>query len=332
VKRRAFITLLGGAVAAPSLSWPFAARAQRPETSVIGYLSSASQDLYGHAVRAFRQGLSETGQVEGRNVTIEFRWANGQNDRLPELAADLVRRQVSVIAAPGSTPAALAAKAATATIPIVFQVGTDPVAAGLVASLARPGGNVTGVTNLNTELGPKRLELLHELRPTANIFALLINPTSPFIAETVTRDLQAAARRLGLQLHILHASSERDFDTVFATLVQLQAGELVIAPDTFFISQSEQLAALTVRHAVLAITQFREFAAAGGLMSYGGSFTESSRQVGIYTGRILKGEKPADLPVQQISKVELIINLKTAKALGITVPISLLARADEMIE
>ncbi len=265
-------------------------------------------------------------------MAIEFRWADDQNDRLPGLAADLVRRQVSVIAAPGSTPAALAAKAATATIPIVFQVGIDPVAAGLVASLARPGGNVTGVTNLNTELGPKRLELLRELMPTANIIALLVNPTSPLIAETASRDLQSAARTFGLQLHILHASTERDFDTVFATLVQLRASALVIAPDTFFISRSEQLAALTVRHAVPAITQFREFAAAGGLMSYGGSFTDSARQVGVYTGRVLKGEKPADLPVQQVTKVELIINLNAAKALGLEVSPMLLGRADEVIE
>jgi putative ABC transport system substrate-binding protein len=283
-------------------------------------------------VRAFREGLSEIGYVEGRNVTIEYRWADGQNNRLPALAADLVRRQVSVIAAPGSTPAALAAKAATATIPVVFQIGSDPVAAGLVASLARPGGNVTGVASMNTELEPKRLELLRELIPTAKIIALLVNPTSPFITENISKDLQAAAHTLGFQLHILNASSEYDFDTVFAALVQLRADALVIAPDAMFINRREQLGALTLRNAVPAISQFREFAAAGGLMSYGGSFIEGARQVGVLTGRILKGEKPTDLPVQQSTKVELIINQKTAKALGIRVPQALISRADEVIE
>ena len=299
---------------------------------VIGFLGSSSPDLFARPLSAFRQGLNETGYVEGRNVTIEYRWADGQNDRLPALAADLVRRQVNVIAAPGSTPAALAAKAATATIPVIFQVGTDPVAAGLVASLARPAGNVTGVTNINTELVPKRLELLRELIPTANIIALLVNPTSPFITESISKDMQSAARALGLQLHILNASTEHDFDTVFATLTQLRADVLVIAPDAMFISQSEQLGALTLRHAVPAVTQFREFAAAGGLMSYGGSFAEPTRLVGVYTGRVLKGEKPADLPVMQATKVELVINLKTAKALGINVPNTLIGRADEVIE
>jgi putative ABC transport system substrate-binding protein len=283
-------------------------------------------------LQAFRQGLSDIGYVEGRNVAIEYRWAGGQNDRLPALAADLVRRQVSVIAVLVGTPATLAAKAATSTIPVVFQVGTDPVAAGLVASLVRPGGNVTGVTNLNTELGPKRLELLRELIPTANTIALLVNPTSPFVTENISRELQSAARTLGLQLHILNASTERDFDKVFETLLQLRADALVIAPDAMFISRSEQLGALTLRHAVPAITQFREFTVAGGLMSYGGSFTEAARQVGVYTGRILKGEKPADLPVQQIAKVEMIINMKTAKALGLNVPNTLIGRADELIE
>jgi len=265
-------------------------------------------------------------------VAIEYRWAQGENDRLPALAAELVRRQVAVIAAPASTPAALAAKAATTTIPIVFQVGTDPIAAGLVGSLARPGGNATGVTNLNTELGPKRLELLRQLIPTASTIAFLVNPTSPFITETMSREMQSAAAALGLQLHIVQASTEHDFATVFETLAQLRASALVIAPDAFFISKSEQLGALTVRHAVPAITQFREFAAGGGLMSYGGSFTEAAHLVGIYTGRILKGEKPADLPVVQTTKVELIINLKTAKALGLTVPTALLTRVDEVIE
>jgi len=328
MKRREFITLVGGAAA----TWPLGARAQQPAMAVIGFLGSASPDLYAKALQAFRQGLSDIGYVEGRNVAIEYRWAGGQNDRLPALAADLVRRQVSVIAVLVGTPAALAAKAATSTIPVVFQVGTDPVAAGLVASLARPGGNITGVTNLNTELGPKRLELLRELIPTANTIALLVNPTSPFITENISRELQSAARTLGLQLHILNASTERDFDTVFATFLQLRADALVIAPDAMFISRSEQLGALTLRHAVPAITQFREFTVAGGLMSYGGSFTEAARQVGVYTARILKGEKPGDLPVQQIAKVEMIINMKTAKALGLNVPNTLIGRADELIE
>ena len=328
VRRRDFFNFLGGA----AVVWPLAARAQQPGMPVIGFLGSSSPDRFARPLSAFRQGLNETGYVEGRNVTIEYRWADGQNDRLPALAADLIRRQVNVIAAPGSTPAALAAKAATATIPVIFQVGTDPVAAGLVASLARPAGNVTGVTNINTELVPKRLELLRELIPTANIIALLVNPTSPFITESISKDLQSATRALGLQLHILNASTEHDFDTVFATFTKLRADVLVIAPDAMFISQSERLGALTLRHAVPAVTQFREFAAAGGLMSYGGSFTEPTRLVGVYTGRVLKGEKPADLPVMQATKVELVINLKTAKALGINVPNTLIGRADEVIE
>jgi putative tryptophan/tyrosine transport system substrate-binding protein len=328
MKRRDFIRLIGGA----AVAWPQTATRAQLGMPVVGYLGNASAELSASAVRAFREGLSEKGYVEGRNVIIEYRWADGQNNRLSALVSDLVRRHVNVIAVPGSTPAALAAKAATATIPVLFQIGSDPVGAGLVDSLARPGGNVTGVTSMNTELGPKRLELLRELIPQANIIALLVNPASPLIAETISKDLQSASRTLGLQLHILNASSESDFDTAFAALVQLRADALVIAPDAMFISRREQLGALTLRHAMPAISQFREFAAAGGLMSYGGSFMEGARQVGVFTGRILRGEKPADLPVQQSTKVELIINLKTAKTLGLTVPSSLLGRADELIE
>ena len=327
IRRREFVTLLGGATA-----WPLAAHAQQSPMPVIGYLGSESADLSSRRLGAFRQGLAEAGYVEGKNLTIEYRWAQSQNDRLPALAADLVRRQVAVIVTIGSTPAALAAKAVTSMIPIVFQVGSDPVEVGLVASLARPGGTVTGVTNLNTELESKRLELLHEPVPTATTVGLLVNPTSPNLAETSTKDLQTATRKFGFQLHVLHASTERDFDTVFATLHQLQIRALVIGPDALFISRSEQLGVLTVRHAVAAITLYRKFTAAGGLMSYGGSTKDSDRQAGIYAGRVLKGERPADLPVQQTTKVELVINLKTAKALGLDVPMSMLMRVDEVIE
>jgi putative ABC transport system substrate-binding protein len=326
VRRRAFITLLGGAA-----TWPLAARAQQPAVPTVGILGSESPDLFETRLRAFRKGLSETGYDEGRNVAIEYRWAESKNERLPALAAELVQRQVAVIVTPGSTPAALAAKAATATIPIVFTLAADPVAIGLVAGLNRPGGNLTGVTSLNQEVGPKRLELLHELLPAATTIALLVNPTNP-TAETLSRDAQAAARTLGLQLRILHASAERDFDTVFADLVQLRAGGLVIGIDTFLTSRTEQLGALTLRHAVPAIYQAREFPAAGGLMSYGGNITDANRLAGIYAGRILKGEKPADLPVQQYTKLELIINLKTAKALGLRIPETFLLRAEEVIE
>jgi putative tryptophan/tyrosine transport system substrate-binding protein len=325
LRRREFITLLGGTAA-----WPLAARAQQP-LPVIGFLGSETPDSWAGRLRAFRQGLNDAGYVDGRNVAIEYRWADGKNDRLPALAADLVRRQVTVIAALGSTASALAAKTSTSTIPVVFAVGSDPSEIGLVAGLSRPGGNLTGVSNLNVELGPKRLELIHELVPTATSIAVLVNPTSPN-AETVLRDLQAAARTLGIEFHVLHAGTDRDLDMAFATVLQLHAGGLVIASDAFFTTRSEQLAALAFRHRVPTIFQFREFAVAGGLMSYAGSNSDAYRLAGVYTGRILKGEKPADLPVQQATKVELIINLKTARALGITVPLSLLASADEVIE
>jgi putative tryptophan/tyrosine transport system substrate-binding protein len=327
MKRRQFITLLGGAAAV----WPLAARAQQPAMPVIGFLGSASPEAYARRLRAFHQALKETGYVEGQTVEVEYRWAEGQNSRLPALAADLVRCQVAVIAASG-TAAALAAKAATTTIPIVFSIAVDPVAEGLVASLARPGGNATGVTSLNVEVGPKRLELLHEMVPSATSIALLVNPTNPSIAEPFSRALQAAAHALGLQLHVLHASSEREIEAAFATLVKLRAGGLVIMPDPFFLARNEPLAALTVRHAVPSVHIFREFAAAGGLMSYGSDEREYYRLVGIYVGRILKGEKPGDLPVQQATKVELIINLKTARALGLSVSLPLVGRADEVIE
>jgi putative ABC transport system substrate-binding protein len=328
MQRREFITLLGGAAAA----WPLAVRAQQPTMPVVGFLGSASPDQYAIRMRAFRQGLKEAGYVEGQNVAIEYRWAEGQNNRLPVLAAELVQRQVAVIVAGGGTASAMAAKAATATMPIVFAVAVDPVKIGLVLSLNRPGGNLTGITDLNAEVGPKRLELLRELIPTATIIALLVNPTNPILAETFTRALKAAASTLGLQLHVLQASTERDFDPVFAALVQLRADALVIMPDNFFNARSEQLAALTLRHAVPAIFEYRPFVAAGGLISYGSNEMEYYRLLGAYTGRVLKGEKPADLPVVQSTKVELIINLKTAKTLGITVPLPLSGRADEMIE
>ena len=325
MKRREFITLLGSAAA-----WPFAARAQQPAMPVIGFLGGGSPDLDAKRVGAFRQGLSEAGYAEGKNVAFEYRWAEGRYDRFPALATDLVRRQVNVIAALGGTPSALAAKAATTSIPVIFETAVDPVEFGLVESLNRPGGNLTGVTILSVELGPKLLELAHELVPGATAMALLVNPTSPF-AETLSRDTQAAARTLRLQLHVLQASTEQ-FDTVFATLVELQVGAVVIGPDVLFTNGSDKLAALMLRHMLPAIYSVREFAAAGGLISYGPSIAETWRLAGIYAGRILNGEKPADLPVQQVTKVELVINLKAAKALGVTFPITLLGRADEVIE
>jgi putative tryptophan/tyrosine transport system substrate-binding protein len=327
MKRRAFISLLGGAAAA----WPLAVCAQQPTMPVIGFLHGASPGPYAPFLPGFHQGLKEAGYTEGRNVAVEYRWAEDRYDRLPALAADLVDRHVTVIAAP-VTPAALAAKAATTTIPIVFLVGGDPVAIGLVASLARPGGNLTGVTNLTAQVGPKRLELLHALVPTAITVALLVNPSSPELAEPQSQELQVAARSLGLQLHVLNASTEREIDMAFATVVQLRPGGLVIVPDPFFTNRSERLAALALRHAIPTIFHYPEFTAAGGLMSYGSNLRDLLRWSGLYTGRILKGEKPADLPVQQATKVELIINLKTARALGLEVPTSILVRADEVIE
>jgi putative ABC transport system substrate-binding protein len=325
IQRREFITLVGGTAA----TWPLAAHAQQAVMPVVGFLNSASPDGYGPMVAAFRQGLKETGYVEGQNIAIEYRWAGGQYDRVSAMVADLARRQVAVIVA--NTPGALAVKAATAAIPIVFTTPSDPVQIGLVASLSRPGGNVTGVTQLSVEIGPKRLELAHELAPTATVMAVLVNPTNAN-TETQLKDLQAAARTLGVRLDVLSASTEHDFDTVFADLALLRAGALVISTDAFLTGRSEQLAALAVRHAVPAISADRPFAGAGGLMSYGASVPDSYRLAGIYTGRILKGERPADLPIQQATKVELIINLKTAKSLGITVPQLLLGRADEIIE
>jgi putative tryptophan/tyrosine transport system substrate-binding protein len=328
MKRRDFITLLGGAAAA----WPLTARAQQPgKLPTVGFVGSDSPDLYADRLRAFRLGLKSTGFIEGQNVAIEYRWAEGRNDKLPALTADLVHRQVAVIVAP-TTPSVLAAKATTEAIPIVFFVAGDPVDLGLVASLGRPNGNLTGATTLTLEVGPKWLQLLHEMVPNATSLALLINPTSPNLAEAQSRDLQAAARSRGLQLQVLHASSDSDFETAFENVARLRTGGLVISSDSFFFSRSDQLATLAARHAVPTIFGFREFVAAGGLMSYGGSLAESFRWVGVYTGRILKGEKPADLPVQQSTKIELFINLKTAQALGLEVPATLLTRADEVIE
>jgi putative ABC transport system substrate-binding protein len=328
MRRRDFIKGIVGSTA----TWPLATRAQQPQMPVIGLLGTSSPDLYATRLGIFREGLKEAGYVEGQNVLIEYRWAQDHFDRLPALAADLVQRRVNVIVAASGTPGAIAAKAATATIPIVFAVASDPIKLGFVESMNRPGGNLTGVTNLNLEIGPKRLEVLHALLPTATDFAVLVDPASPALAEPFARELQAAARSLGLRLHVLNASSERDFDSVFARLGQLKAAALIISPSTSFVGRTEQLAALAIRYRVPTIYQYRPFAAAGGLISYGTDETEYYRLVGVYTGRILKGEKPAQLPVQQSTKVELIINLKTAKALGIDIPLSLLGRADEVIE
>jgi len=325
LKRRQFMTFLLGAAAAR----PLAAQAQQPALPVVGFLNSRGAGENETILVAFRRGLQEAGYIEGQNVTIEYSWADNHYDRLPMLAADLVGRRVAVIVSNG--PPIKTVKAATSTIPIVFAVGFDPLAFGLVSSLSRPGGNLTGVSILDVEIGPKRLELLRELIPTATVVALLVNPTTP-AAEAIARDVQAAARVLGLQLHVLHAANDRDFDAVFATLAQLRADALIIGGDPFFTSRSRQLGELTLARRVPAIYEFHEFAAAGGLISYGTSLADAYRQVGTYTGRILKGEKPSDLPVQQATKVELILNLKTAKAFDIAVPNSLLGRADEIIE
>ena len=326
MRRREFIRLFTSTVVA----WPLTAQAQQQPVPVLGYLDPTSPGEFAEPRRAFFQGLKEAGYVEGKNLAISYRFAENKIDRLPQLANDLVRLQVAVIFTFAS--GVFAAKAATTTIPIVFETAGDPVQLGLVNSLARPGGNLTGVTSLNAEVDAKLLELLHELVPSATIIGLLVNPNTPSVAEPTTKILQSAASTLGLEMHVLHASAEHDFDTVFATLVQLGAGALVIGPNPFFFTRSEQLGGMAFRHAIPTICPYREFVVAGGLMSYGTNIPKLFREVGVHTSRILKGEKPADLPVQQSTKVEFIINLKTAKALGLTIPVPLQGRADELIE
>jgi putative ABC transport system substrate-binding protein len=324
LKRREFITLLGGAAA-----WPLAARAQQSISPVVAFLNSTSEDAYASEVAAFRRGLQEAGFIERQNVAIEYRWANGRYERLPDMAADLVRLNVAVIVANG--PAVAPAKAATSTVPIVFSAGFDPVEAGLVASLNRPGGNLTGVSILNVEIGQKRLQLLHEIVPAARTVGVLINPGSPS-TEALSHELQSAGRALGIELQLLEAKNEREIEAAFAEVVRLHCGALLIGNDTFFTSQARRLAQLAVRHSVPASYAYRDFVAAGGLMSYGASLADVYRQAGIYAGRILKGEKSADLPVVQSTKVDLIINMKTATALGLTIPLPIIGRADEVIE
>jgi putative ABC transport system substrate-binding protein len=326
LERREFITLVGGAAA-----WPLVADAQQPTMPLVGFLRSTSLADATHLVTGFRQGLKEAGFVEGQNVAVEYRWAEGQYDRLPALAADLARRQVSVIVSGGGPPAVLAAKAATTTIPIVFSLGADPVGLGIVASLNRPGANITGVYQFATGLEAKRLGLLHEMVPKATTIAVLVNPNFSD-AENQLRDVQEAADRLGVQLVVVRANAESEFDAAFSTLIKQRAGALLVGASPFFNGRREQLVVLAARNAVPAIFEWRDFAAAGGLMSYGTSLADAYRQAGVYAGRILKGAKPADLPVQQPTKFELVINLKTAKTLGLEIPPTLLARADEVIE
>jgi putative ABC transport system substrate-binding protein len=326
MRRREVITLLGGAAA-----WPLAARAQQPAMPVIGILASVSPAPYASYIAAVKEGLRQTGYVEGRNVAIEYRWAEGQYDRLPQQAIELVDRGIAVIVLIGGGPTTAAAKAATATIPIVFVMGEDPVKSGAVASLNRPGGNATGVSLLTVAMEAKRLQLLHELMPNAAFVAIIVNPNNPQADEQL-QELQAAARTLGVQVEAFKAGSPSEIDAAFAKLVERRASALHIAADAFFNTRREQFVVLSARHALPAIFHFREFAAAGGLMSYGPSLTDAYRQEGIYAGRILKGEKPAEMPVQQAVKIELVINMQTAKALGLTVPLPLLGRADEVIE
>jgi putative ABC transport system substrate-binding protein len=325
MRRRTFIAALGGAA-----TWPFTAHAQQSVMPVLGFLAAGTPKGYAQALAAFLKGLSETNYVDGKNVHIEYRWAENQYDRLPAMAADLVRRQVAVIAAV-STPAARVAKAATGTIPVVFTTIADPVQIGLVESLNRPGGNVTGATLMSVEVGPKLLDLLHRALPSVTTIALLLNPTNPNI-ETQSRTLQAAALKLGLQIQVVTVSAESDLDAMFERLKEIRAGALMISQDPLFNAQSEQLAALTIHHRMPAIYELRQFAAAGGLMSYGDSQNDAWHQAGIYVGRILKGEKPADLPVMQATKLDFVINLKTAKTLGLTIPDGLVNAADEVIE
>jgi len=324
--RRAIVAQLGSL----ALLGPVASRAQ-PALPVVGYLGAQSPASFASRIAAFREGLAELGFVEGRNVLVEFRWAEGQHSRLPELARDLVARQVAVIVAPGGAPAALAAKSVTTTVPIVFEMGADPVGIGLVSSLSRPEGNLTGISSLNVEVTPKRLEIIHELIPTAANIAVLVNPTSP-TTESQLRSLEGPARAFGLNLHILRASTEPDFEGVFEAISRLKPDGLVVASDTFFATHSERMAALAVRHKLPAIHQSRDFAFAGGLMSYGGSFVDSHRRAGVYTGRILKGETLADLPIQQVTKLELVLNLSTARTIGLSFPLSLTIRAEHIID